>query len=135
MYPPPHFRNPPTHRSVVRHRDMRQLGGAGQVAQQEEEKRRERKTHQKNVRAMSDKYGGIRNKRVSQARAAQEALASKQQAMLLAKGIISAEDIKQKQHKKGKPVLAAPQSAWNYEDPPVFRTHACLFLNSYGKAQ
>lgn len=71
----------------------------------------------------------MKETRIAKAKAIEEAYAKKQQAELIAKGIISEGEVE----KTPKRRVLAQTSAWDFNKPKVYRPHSCLFLNSYQK--
>jgi len=132
MYPAPHFRNPPTHRSCARHRDMRQLSGACQVVQQPGDKQEEERLHNTNIKGVCEMFDTMSQTRTAKAKAEQEAFTRQQNELLIAKGIMTAEEIEAAQDRTPKPLQSKPP-LWDYNDPKVYRSHSVLFMNSYQK--
>lgn len=124
MFPLPHFRNDPTHRSVERHRDLPRLPESVDV---------EDSAHKRAVSTVTGFYQSITDKRIAKAKAAADAFDAEQRKMMIAKGLIS--DRPDKTSDRLPPPRKQEGSEWDFKHPVLYKTHCALLMPTYKRSQ
>merc|ERR1711865_502862 len=124
MFPPPHYRNAPTHRSIERHRDLPRP--ATKMSN-------ERNFHEGNVDTVTHFYQSMTEKRITQARAAAEEFDLKQKEMLKAKGLLSERSTKSTSRMPRPARMSG--TGWNLKQPTLYRGHCVLLMPEFSRSE
>lgn len=124
MFPLPHFRNDPTHRSVERHRDLPRLPESVDV---------EGSAHQRAVSTVTGFYQSITDKRIAKAKAGADAFGAEQRKMMIAKGLIS--DRPDNTSARLPPPRKQEGSEWDFKHPVLYKTHCALLMPTYKRSE